>query len=152
MVDTGMQPEVVRTRLAMLETLLDDVDRQFPTLRTVQQRQGAAMWTDIPACEGFASEYVKKLGDLERGLIAIRGSVQMLLVNLAESAQKLTLTDEDIQARMISIVEKLNAMPVTVAPTATPAGGADVPTDAAAPGGYGSTMSGGGGYGSTLPA
>jgi len=138
MTETAMQPEVVRARLTALEYLLDDVDRQFPALRTVQARQGSAMWTDIRACDAFADEYTRVLGRLENALTAIRANVQGLLVNLALSARDLTNTDEDIRARMISLAEKLNALPVAVAPppTTPPPGGTSADP-------FGGTMSGG---------
>ena len=135
MADTAMQADVVRARLTQLELLLDDVDRHFPTLRTVQQRQGSAMWTDIPACAAFARTYTEVLQQLEGGLTAIRANVQVLLVNLALSARDLTRTEEDIRERMIALAEKLNAMPVIVPP---PGGG--TPVDSSA--GFGGTVVG----------
>lgn len=128
MVDTGMQADVVRARLTQLELLLDDVDRQFTPLRTVQARQSAAMWTDIPACSSFATNYTRTLSDLEQALVAIRANVQVLLVNLALSARDLTATEEDIRERMIALAEKLNSgsvipsMPTPSTPTESSAG------------------------------
>lgn len=141
MVDTGMQADVVRARLTQLELLLDDVDRHVPTLRTVQQRQGSAMWTDIPACSKFATDYTLTLTKLEQALTAIRANVQVLLVNLALDARDLTRTEEDIRDRMVALAEQLNSMPV-VPPAPVPAG--------TSTSGYGSTMSGG--YDATMPS
>lgn len=144
MVDTAMQPEVVRARLTALENLLDDVDSQFGPLRTVQDRQGAAMWTDIPACRHFAQEYTDRLGELEQALVGLRASVQVLLVNLALGARDLTRTEDDIRERMVALAERLNAMPVVVAP------GSLSPATETSGGGYGGTMSGG--YAPTTPS
>ena len=99
--------EVVRARLKALEHLLDDLDAQLSPLSLVRRRQGAGMWTSVPACATFADTYHATLESLDGSLREIRRKVTTLQENLARSAKTLAKTDQDISDRLTALARRL---------------------------------------------
>src|SRR5688500_15657915 len=104
-----MTREVVEARLKGLEHLLDDLDALLPGVADVKERQGPQLWSTIPYCVDFANAYQASLRELHQNLLDLRRRILGLQVDLNDSYRALGEIDADIEARLVTLANRILA-------------------------------------------
>jgi len=107
--DLSLTPEIVEARLRTLAHLADLLDELLRSMGDTHKRQTSATWSTVQTCQDFAAAYTRTLGAIYTEVTRARTDVRDAADSLRLGAAALTNIDQDVQDRLKTLVNRLNA-------------------------------------------
>jgi len=119
--DIQLEREVVKARLETLVRLQEYVTMLRGSLHDLHARQTTGTWSTAGHTQTFVSAYRAQLSSLDTELKLIHRQMADYHAALQSNMSNLVSTDEDVQARLMQVAQRLNASPNgATAPPGTP--------------------------------
>jgi len=129
--DIQLEREVVKARLETLVHLQEYVSMLRSSLHDLRARQTTGTWSTAGQTQQFVNAYRGQLTSLDTELRLIHQQMADYHATLQSNMSSLVSTDEDVQARLMQVAQRLNASPNgATAPPGTPSS-VPAPTSAA---------------------